>query len=110
MGVNSGNQGISPKGERGELLSLFASAKEDIVDANRDTPHRNAIQVHGEYLTPREVEVLRLVTLGMNNVEIAHDLFISLNTVARHMTNIFSKTDTTNRVEAALYAARHGIS
>ena len=63
----------------------------------------------GEALTLREREVLRLVTGGKNNSEIARELFISLNTVTRHMTNIFSKTGTSNRVEAAVFAARHGI-
>jgi len=57
-------------------------------------------------LSPREKEVLRLVALGKNNSEIARELSISVNTVTRHLTNIFFKTGTTNRVQAAVYAAR----
>ncbi len=53
--------------------------------------------------------MLRLVTQGKNNSEIAQALFISLNTVTRHMTNVFTKTGTTNRVEAAVYATRHRV-
>ena len=60
-------------------------------------------------LTQREVEVLRLVAAGRSNPEIAQELFISINTVVRHLSNIFSKTGTTNRVEAATYANSRGL-
>lgn len=60
-------------------------------------------------LTPREVEVLRIVASGKSNPEIATELFISLNTVTRHITNIFSKTDTISRAQAAVWAADHGL-
>ena len=60
-------------------------------------------------LTPREVEVLRLVASGKSNPEIAEQLVISINTVARHISNIFSKTDVANRAEAAVYASQHGL-
>ena len=55
-------------------------------------------------LTQREVEVLRAVAAGKSNPEVAEELFISLNTVARHLTNIFGKIGVTNRVEATRYA------
>ena len=61
-------------------------------------------------LTQREVEVLRLVSLGKTNQEIAEDLIISLRTVANHVTNILNKTSTANRTEAAVYATRHGLA
>jgi DNA-binding CsgD family transcriptional regulator len=60
-------------------------------------------------LSAREVEVLRLIAGGKSNREIAAMLFISLNTVARHVSNIFAKTGAANRAEAATYAARHGL-
>jgi DNA-binding CsgD family transcriptional regulator len=53
--------------------------------------------------------VLRLVVLGKNNSEIAQGLFISLNTVTRHLSNIFAKTGAKNRVELAVYAVRHRL-
>jgi DNA-binding CsgD family transcriptional regulator len=61
-------------------------------------------------LTEREVEVLRLLAAGKSNREIAEALFISPNTVIRHVSNIFSKTRAANRTEAATYAHRHGLS
>lgn len=60
-------------------------------------------------LTQREVEVLRLIAAGKSNREIAEELTISLKTVARHISNIFAKTNAANRTEAAAYAARHKL-
>lgn len=61
-------------------------------------------------LTPREVEVLRLVAAGKTNREISDDLFISEKTVARHLTNIYTKLDSQSRTQAAAWAFRHGIA
>ena len=60
-------------------------------------------------LTEREVEVLLLVSRGKSNQEIADTLFISVRTVATHVTNILNKTNTANRTEAARYASQHKI-
>lgn len=60
-------------------------------------------------LTQREVEVLRVIAAGKSNREISEELVITLNTVFRHVSNIFSKTGASNRVEAATYASRHGL-
>jgi len=61
-------------------------------------------------LSEREVEVLRLVAAGKSNQQIADELVISLNTVFRHVSNIFNKSGATNRTEAAAYANRHGLA
>jgi predicted ATPase/DNA-binding CsgD family transcriptional regulator len=55
-------------------------------------------------LTEREVEVLRLMAKGRSNRQIAEELFITQNTVANHVKNILSKTQSANRTEAAAYA------
>jgi two-component system NarL family response regulator len=60
-------------------------------------------------LTPREVEVLRLVGAGMRNKEIAARLFISEKTVKTHLTHIYQRLGLHDRVEVALYAIRHGV-
>jgi pimeloyl-ACP methyl ester carboxylesterase/DNA-binding CsgD family transcriptional regulator len=60
-------------------------------------------------LSPREVEVLRLVAGGKSNQQIADALVISLFTVNRHVSNIYAKTRVANRAEAGAYANRHGL-
>lgn len=60
-------------------------------------------------LTPREVEVLRLVATGRTNPQIAAGLVLSEKTVARHLSNIFTKLDVRSRTAAAAYAYEHGL-
>ena len=92
--------------EREELFSLLARSKAAITVDSQARPATGVFAAFPHQLTEREREVLRLVALGKNNPEIAGELFISVNTVTRHITNIFAKTSTRNRVEAAVYAAR----
>jgi DNA-binding CsgD family transcriptional regulator len=61
-------------------------------------------------LTRREVEVLCLLAQGKSNAQIADQLIISHHTVVRHVANIFSKTDASNRTQAASYAHQHGLA
>jgi DNA-binding NarL/FixJ family response regulator len=60
-------------------------------------------------LTAREVEVLMLVASGKSNRAIAGHLVISEKTVARHMSNIFTKLRLASRAEATAYAYEHGL-
>jgi DNA-binding NarL/FixJ family response regulator len=60
-------------------------------------------------LTDREAEVLRLITSGMSNSEIAAHLFLSEATVKTHVNHIFAKTSSRDRAQAIAYAHRHGI-
>jgi DNA-binding NarL/FixJ family response regulator len=60
-------------------------------------------------LTAREAEVLRLVTVGKSNREIAAELFISEHTVARHLSNIFRKIGVTSRSAATSFAHEHDL-
>jgi DNA-binding NarL/FixJ family response regulator len=60
-------------------------------------------------LTERELEVLRLVAQGLNNREIAKQLFISENTVKNHVRNILEKLQLHSRMEAVMYAVREKI-
>ncbi len=62
---------------------------------------------HG--LTPRELEVLRLVASGRSNREIAAELVISEHTVARHVQNIFAKLDVSSRTAAVSFAFEHEL-
>jgi DNA-binding NarL/FixJ family response regulator len=60
-------------------------------------------------LTPRELEVLKLVAEGLSNKEIAQELTISEKTVKNHINNIFSKLHVNDRSQAMLYAIRKGL-
>lgn len=65
--------------------------------------------VHNTRLTKREVEVLKLITEGMLNKEIAHRLCISEKTVKNHVSNIFKKIQVSDRTQAAVFAIKNQI-
>lgn len=60
-------------------------------------------------LTDREMEVLRLLATGLSNQAIGARLHISANTAANHIRSILMKTGASNRTQAAMYAAQHGL-
>jgi DNA-binding CsgD family transcriptional regulator len=63
---------------------------------------------HGEPLTDREQEILRMVATGVTNREVAYRLNISVNTVKVHLRNIFGKLGAESRTEATMIAVREG--
>ena len=62
-----------------------------------------------EPLTEREHQILELVVEGLSNVEIAEKVYLSENTVKKHVHNILGKFHSNNRVEAAVYAVRERL-
>ncbi len=66
-------------------------------------------QVASPRLTDREMEVLKLVAKGLNNRDIAKQLFISENTVKNHIRNILEKLQLHSRMEAVVYAVREKL-
>ena len=60
-------------------------------------------------LTPRELDVIRLLALGADNAGIGRELSISRHTVKQYVTTICKKIGARGRVEAAVYAVRHDI-
>jgi len=60
-------------------------------------------------LTPREVEVLRLIARGLDNTAIAQELCLTKRTVQNHISNIYGKLGVASRAEAVLLAIRNGL-
>ena len=63
----------------------------------------------GGALTPREVEVIRLVVSGRTNRAVANDLFLSEKTVTRHLSNVYAKLGISSRAAATACAYDHGF-
>jgi DNA-binding NarL/FixJ family response regulator len=85
---------ISPE-ELAEMLHLAGASREA----------RASI----EQLTPRELQVLRALAEGLSNKEIAQRLHMSVDTERTHMMNILNKLGVHSRLQALLFAARHGL-
>jgi DNA-binding NarL/FixJ family response regulator len=101
--VHGGQSLINPS-MAGKLLTEFAAlAKRDEEDADR------AQEVPAPRLTDREMQVLKLVARGMNNRDIAKELFISENTVKNHVRNILEKLQIHSRMEAVMVAVREKL-
>jgi DNA-binding CsgD family transcriptional regulator/tetratricopeptide (TPR) repeat protein len=61
-------------------------------------------------LSPREIEVLRLVATGMTNVQVAETLFLSPRTVQRHLNSVYHKIGVSSRTAATRFALEHGLA
>jgi DNA-binding NarL/FixJ family response regulator len=99
--VHGGQSLINPS-MAAKLLAEFAAL------ARRDASEP-AEQVPAPRLTEREIEVLKLVARGMNNRDIAKELFISENTVKNHVRNILEKLQIHSRMEAVMIAVRENL-
>jgi DNA-binding NarL/FixJ family response regulator len=94
--VWAGQSRISPS-MASKLLTEFAAISKEADERP---------QMPAPKLTDREMEVLRLVAQGLNNRDIAKQLFISENTVKNHIRNILEKLHLHSRMEAVVYAVR----
>jgi DNA-binding NarL/FixJ family response regulator len=99
--VHGGQSLINPS-MAGKLLTEFATL------AKRDDEER-AQELPAPRLTEREMQVLKLVARGMNNRDIAKELFISENTVKNHVRNILEKLQIHSRMEAVMVAVREKL-
>jgi DNA-binding NarL/FixJ family response regulator len=92
-GIEAAARGESPLDPRAARAMLSAQHTPDPLDA----------------LTEREREVLALVAEGLPNKQIARRLEITEKTVKAHLTSVFRAIDVTDRMQAALWARRHGL-
>jgi DNA-binding NarL/FixJ family response regulator len=83
----------------GELRRIATTMANRISTPDPDVP-----------LTPREMQVLRHMALGLSNKEIAKSLTISVETVKEHVQNILRKLSVNDRTQAAVWAVRRGLA
>jgi DNA-binding NarL/FixJ family response regulator len=87
-----------------EFIKEFMKIKEFLKSLNE----LNSAKL--DMLSPREMEIMELISHSLTNEEIADKLFISPKTVKTHLRNIFVKAEIKNRVEAALLYTRHALT
>jgi DNA-binding CsgD family transcriptional regulator len=96
--------------ERADTEYVFGQAMttdEALAFALTDEQDPPASRSSAARLTPREMEVLRLIADGCTNTEIAAELVLSVRTVERHIANIYAKIGARGRADATAYALRH---
>lgn len=101
MTVQSGGM-VLPRDLTAEIVKEMR--KNQAADPNTEAPKMI------NDLTERELEVLNKLGLGLNNKEIASELFISEGTVKNHVSNLISKLELRDRTQAAIFAVRYHIS
>ena len=101
----------------GRSASLFFESTDAMADrlveftlqpGAQPAPGRRAVPAAGSPLSPRELEVVRLIATGASNGQIAADLGLSINTVERHVSNAYRKLEVASRSEATAVAIRRG--
>ena len=120
--IEAGAAGVmhksAPMGELVEAVRRLATgdqllSQEEVIEALRfltreRESHREA-RVASDRLTPREHEVLQALAEGSSDREIARRLHVGEGTVHSHVTNILSKLEVSSRLQALVFAVRHGV-
>ena len=101
--VRAGGSVIQPNLARRLLKHFSVPDEETPLPAHAPEPHL------GPRLTPREIEILRLIAKGLSNSEAAGVLQLSRATVRTHLEHIYEKLEVTNRVEAVTEGIRKGL-
>lgn len=94
---------------RTELIDAIHNVHRGQRHVHRDVADEIALHVVDEALTEREIAILRLVSIGKANKQVASELGLSEETVKGHLKSIFSKLDVADRTHAVTVAARRGI-
>ena len=90
----------------GKLVAAYRNASEA---SDQEVTEEKAPASPLESLTPRELDILRAVTAGASNKEIARQFAIAETTVKIHVQHILRKLDVSSRVHAAVMATEHGL-
>ena len=77
--------------------------------ATKSQPENNFASVKDYGLTSRETQILKLITEGYSNIEIANELFVSINTTKAHVASILQKLEVDDRLQAALKALKERL-
>ena len=101
------DEGAGLELEAAEVVFEQLGAAPDLARIDSLATSAPSARPHG--LTPRELQVLRLVATGKTNKAIAAELFLSERTVDRHVSNIFTKLDVPSRAAATAYAYEHKL-
>jgi DNA-binding NarL/FixJ family response regulator len=91
------------------LIRSYVASPETANPASIDHPVTSSLAQTLRVLTPREVEVLRLVAEGRTNQEIADQLTLSIKTVQTHRANVMEKLDLRDITHLVRFAVRHGL-
>jgi pimeloyl-ACP methyl ester carboxylesterase/DNA-binding CsgD family transcriptional regulator len=90
---------------------IIAFVRDPLAEPTPSTDAARAVPRRGSGgLSPRETEVLRLLADGESNGQIAARLGLSINTVERHVVNLYRKIDARGRAEATAWAIRNGVA
>ena len=100
----------SPKGNLPLEVSSFVGREEEMIEVRRSLAESRIIPEHPAGLTPREVEVLRLVASGMSSARVAEEVFLSVRTVDTHLTSIYRKLGVSSRAGATQFALEQGLA
>jgi DNA-binding NarL/FixJ family response regulator len=120
--IEAGAAGVmhksAPMGDLVEAVRrLFAGeqllSQEEVIEAlrflTRERESNREAQLASARLTPREREVLQALAEGSSDREIARRLHVGEGTVHSHVTNILSKLEVSSRLQALVFAVRHGV-
>ncbi len=115
--IGAGGRGFVSKACSGaELADVIRRVHDgEVVIRDAELPEDDERDVPGEWpgrsfgLSEREADTLALVAAGLENEDIADQLYVSVNTVKARLKSIYRKIDVDNRVRAAMWASHHGF-
>jgi DNA-binding NarL/FixJ family response regulator len=105
---------VSLAGDVDEILAVIRSAvagegQPDAAGPGADQPGAYAVLGEEVGLTPRETDILRLLTLGLSNQQIAEECYLSINSVKSYIRSAYRRIGATSRSQAVVWCMQHGF-